>query len=79
MKIITTTIILTGVTGLLGSWLAEKLLNNNCEIKGVALNGELDFLLKSKKIYNDIEINYFDIANEEKIKLLNQSENNISK
>ena len=50
-------ILLTGVTGLLGSWLAEKLLNNNCEIKGVALNGELDFLLKSKKIYNDIEIN----------------------
>tara|TARA_B100000131_G_C18065133_1_gene592149 strand:- start:335 stop:1294 length:960 start_codon:yes stop_codon:yes gene_type:complete len=67
-------ILLTGVTGLLGSWLAEKLLNNNCEIKGVALNGELDFLLKSKKIYNDIEINYFDIANEEKIKKIFQDE-----
>ena len=61
-------ILITGVTGLLGSWLAEKLLKSNCEITGVALDKELDFLIKSKKINNDIEIKYFDISDEEKTK-----------
>ncbi len=67
-------ILLTGVTGLLGSWLAEKLLESNCEITGVALDKELDFLIKSKKINNDIEIKYFDISDEEKIKKIFQKE-----
>ena len=40
-------ILLTGPTGLLGSWLTEELLEKNCKVTGVALNNELDFLLQS--------------------------------
>ena len=61
-------ILLTGATGLLGSWLTEKLLEKNCSIKGVALNEDLNFLLKSKDIEKDIELNYLDIADESKVK-----------
>ena len=60
-------ILLTGVTGLLGSWLAEYLLTNNSSVTGLALNHELDFLINSKKISNEMEIHYFDIANEEQL------------
>jgi len=42
-------ILVTGATGLLGSWLTEKLLISGNEITGLALNEELDFLLISKK------------------------------
>ena len=60
-------ILLTGVTGLLGSWLAEELLNNNCDLTGLALNQDLNFLINSKKINNDLDIHYFDISDEEKL------------
>lgn len=61
-------ILLTGATGLLGSWLAEELLRSNCTLTGLSLNNELDFLINSKKIINDIEMHYFDISNEDKLK-----------
>ena len=60
-------ILLTGVTGLLGSWLAEELLDNNCDLTGLALNQDLNFLINSKKINNDLDIHYFDISDEEKL------------
>ena len=60
-------ILLTGVTGLLGSWLAEELLDNDCELTGLALNQDLNFLINSKKITNDLDIHYFDISDEEKL------------
>ena len=60
-------ILLTGVTGLLGSWLAEELLDNDCELTGLALNQDLNFLITSKKITNDLDIHYFDISDEEKL------------
>lgn len=63
-------ILLTGATGLLGSWLTEKLLEKNCDINGVALNKDLNFLLKSKDIEKDIVLNYLDIADESKVKNL---------
>ena len=47
-------ILLTGATGLLGSWLTEKLLEKNCTVSGVALDEDLNFLLKSKDIEKDI-------------------------
>ena len=49
-------ILLTGATGLLGSWLTEKLLEKNCTVSGVALDEDLNFLLKSKDIEKDIEL-----------------------
>ena len=55
-------ILITGCTGLLGSWMAESLLKSDITIKGVALNQDLDFLLKSKGLLNEFEIKYIDIA-----------------
>ena len=55
-------ILITGCTGLLGSWMAESLLKSDITIKGVALNQDLNFLLKSKGLLNEFEIKYIDIA-----------------
>ena len=55
-------ILITGCTGLLGSWMAESLLKSEITIKGVALNQDLNFLLKSKSLLNEFEIKYIDIA-----------------
>ena len=55
-------ILITGCTGLLGSWMAESLLKSNTTIKGIALNEDLNFLLKSKDLLNEFEIKYLDIA-----------------
>jgi CDP-glucose 4,6-dehydratase len=63
-------ILVTGATGLLGSWLSESLVQNNCTVTGLALNTELDFLINSKKINKDIDLHYFDISNEEKLKTI---------
>ena len=57
-------ILLTGATGLLGSWLAEKLLEQDCKVTGVALNNKLDFLLQSKNIIDRIDLRYVDISDE---------------
>lgn len=42
--------------------MAESLLKSDITIKGVALNQDLDFLLKSKGLLNEFEIKYIDIA-----------------
>ena len=55
-------ILIPGCTGLLGSWMAESLLKSDITIKGVALNQDLNFLLKSKGLLNEFEIKYLDIA-----------------
>lgn len=60
-------VLITGITGLLGSWLAEELMKKNVEVLGVALDNEKDDLLISKKIYSNLDIQYFDIANEEMV------------
>ena len=57
-------ILITGCTGLLGSWVVESLLKSNITIKGIALNQDLNFLLKSKGLLNEFEIKYLDIADE---------------
>ena len=57
-------ILITGCTGLLGSWMVESLLKSNITIKGIALNQDLNFLLKSKGLLNEFEIKYLDIADE---------------
>lgn len=57
-------ILLTGATGLLGSWLTEELLEKDCKVTGVALNNELDFLLQSKNIIDRIDLRYIDISDE---------------
>jgi len=60
-------ILVTGSTGLIGSWLVEKLINNS-NIVGIALDNSLDFLIKSKNLLNNFENLYFDISDYEKLK-----------
>tara|TARA_B100000886_G_scaffold335647_1_gene293052 strand:- start:1374 stop:2342 length:969 start_codon:yes stop_codon:yes gene_type:complete len=57
-------VLITGVTGLLGSWMAEKMLNENIQIRGIAIDKTKDNLLKTKGIYEKITTEYFDISNE---------------
>jgi len=57
-------VLITGVTGLLGSWMAEKMLNENIQISGIAIDKSKDDLLKTKGIYEKLSIEYFDISNE---------------
>ena len=46
-------ILVTGSTGLIGSWLVEKLINNS-NVSGIALDNKMDFLLESKGNSRDI-------------------------
>jgi len=57
-------VLITGVTGLLGSWMAEKMYDDNLLVSGIAIDETKDNLLKSKGIYDEIKIEYFDISNE---------------
>jgi len=57
-------VLITGVTGLLGSWMAEKMYDENLLVSGIAIDETKDNLLKSKGIYDEINIEYFDISNE---------------
>ena len=63
-------VLLTGATGLLGSWVAEKLLLNNVNLTGVAIDNSKDDLLKFKEIYDEFDLEYLDISNEQKIDAL---------
>lgn len=57
-------VLITGVTGLLGSWMAEKMYDENLQVSGIAIDETKDNLLKSKGIFEKINIEYFDISNE---------------
>ena len=63
-------ILLTGFNGLLGSWLVEELLKKNCEVIGLAKDEATNKILIDKNILSDINQNYFDIANYEKLSKL---------
>ena len=45
-------VLLTGASGLLGSWVVEELIKNNKEVVGVALDDTKDDLLKYKNIFS---------------------------
>jgi len=55
-------ILVTGSTGLLGSWLVEKLIFSGAIVTGISLDHSKDELLVSKGILNDIDNNYLDIS-----------------
>ena len=57
-------VLLTGASGLLGSWVAEELIKNNKEVIGIALDDTKDDLLKYKNIFKDLNLMYIDIARE---------------
>ena len=60
-------VLLTGASGLLGSWVAEELIKNNKEVIGIALDDTKDDLLKYKNIFKDLNLMYIDIAREDQI------------
>lgn len=55
-------ILVTGSSGLLGSWLVEDLLNMGCNVTGIAIDETKDDLLKSKNIFDKIEKFYIDVS-----------------
>ena len=59
-------ILITGCTGLVGSWLAESLLKEN-SVFGIAIDDSLNFLLESKNLINSFDITYLNIANFENL------------
>lgn len=60
-------VLVTGYSGLLGSWMSKSLLNLGCKVSGIALNKELDFLVESFEIKKEIDESYFDISNKDAI------------
>ena len=51
-------ILVTGASGLLGSWLVEELLKQNAKVTGISLDNTKNALMESKNILNKIENNY---------------------
>ena len=60
-------VLVTGYSGLLGSWMSKSLLNLGCKVSGIALNKELDFLVESFEIKKEIDESHFDISNKDAI------------
>ena len=61
MKLNNKNILITGATGLVGSWLVERLIDANT-LLGIALDPSQDFLLESKNIMDKFDLIYTDIA-----------------
>jgi len=55
-------VLVTGATGLLGSWLTEKLISNEKEVYGIALDKTKNHILKSKNILENLNLTYLDIS-----------------
>lgn len=68
-------VIVTGSSGLLGSWLVEDLLYNNAEVTGICIDDSKDGLLKSKGLLNEIQSYYLDIANLRELEKVFSSKN----
>ena len=60
-------VLVTGITGLLGSWLAEELYNFGTDVSGIALDKTKNDLLDSKELTNLLKIDYFDISSENSV------------
>ena len=61
MKIKNKNILITGASGLVGSWLVERLIDANT-LLGISLDSSQDFLLESKHIMDKFDLIYTDIA-----------------
>lgn len=56
-------VLVTGASGLLGSWLVEELLNYDAVVTSISLDDSKDALMKSKNIIDKTENYYLDISN----------------
>ena len=65
--------LVTGSSGLVGSWFVKKLLKENFEVTGISLDNTKNYLLDSLEIIKDFETHYINIENFEKLeKILNK-------
>lgn len=65
--------LVTGSSGLVGSWFVNKLLKENFEVVGISLDNSKDYLINSLEINNDFQTHYLNIENFEILeKILNK-------
>ena len=55
-------VLVTGSSGLLGSWFIKRLLDESIEVKGVCLDESRNYLLESLNLTQEFENYYFDIS-----------------
>ena len=60
-------ILVTGSSGLLGSWFIKRLLDESIEVKGVCLDESRNYLLESLNLTQEFENYYFDISDYKKL------------
>jgi len=68
-------VIVTGSSGLLGSWLVEDLISNNAEVTGICIDDSKDDLLKTKGLLNEIKTYYLNIGNFNELEKVFSSKN----
>ena len=60
-------VLVTGSSGLLGSWFIKRLLDESIEVKGVCLDESRNYLLESLNLTQEFENYYFDISDYKKL------------
>ncbi len=55
-------VLVTGSSGLLGSWFIKRLVDESIEVKGICLDESRNYLLDSLNVTKKFENNYFDIS-----------------
>lgn len=60
-------VLVTGSSGLLGSWFIKRLLDESIEVKGVCLDESRNYLLESLNLTKEFENYYFDISDYKKL------------
>lgn len=60
-------VLITGVSGLLGSWMAKSLIENNILIQGIAIDKSKNALLSSMNILDKFKLEYIDISKADKL------------
>lgn len=60
-------VLVTGSSGLLGSWFINRLLDESIEVKGVCLDESRNYLLESLNLTQEFENYYFDISDYKKL------------
>lgn len=60
-------VLVTGSSGLLGSWFINRLLDESIEVKGVCLDESRNYLIESLNLTQEFENYYFDISDYKKL------------
>lgn len=60
-------VLVTGSSGLLGSWFIKRLLDESIEVKGICLDESRNYLLESLNLTQEFDNYYFDISDYKKL------------